>query len=106
MKKGTDYRVVISKEEFLSKQLKDISQVYSGKRDCCRCGCGGEYISTSFANEPRSDVNDELVLKRLIRAKNLVKKGAEVMEGETYIDVKTGNNRTLTFYFDEIKNKN
>lgn len=90
-------------QEILKLELKNISQVYSGKRDCCRCGCGGEYISTSFMENPRSDVNDILVEKRLKRAKALVQKGAEFDFGDSYLDVKTGKNRTLTFYFDEVK---
>jgi hypothetical protein len=93
---------MITKEQFLSATLNQISQVYSGKRKCCRCGCGGDYTATSFMVEARSDVNDSLVEKRLRRAKRLVESGAEVMYGETYVDVETGNDRSLTFYFDEI----
>ncbi len=105
---------IITKEQFLTADLKDISQVYIGKRDCCRCGCGGEYTCTTFMVEPRSDVNDILVGKRLKRAKQLVlnaktfgyknvKTEADVVFGSTYVDVKTGKDRTLTFYFDELK---
>ena len=93
----------MNKEQFLQLELKNISQVYSGKRDCCRCGCGGTYTATSFMKVPRSEVNDKLVLKRLNRAKKLVLSGAEVDFESTYIDVKTGVNKTLTFYIDEVK---
>jgi hypothetical protein len=89
--------------DFLNVTLDQISQVYSGKRDCCRCGCGGEYTATSFMESPRSDINDQLVSKRLNRAKRLIREGAEFLSGSNYFDVKTGNNRTLTFYFDEQK---
>jgi hypothetical protein len=54
---------------------------------------------------PRSQVNDSLVEKRLARAKRLVETGAEVDYGDTYIDIKTGNNRSLTFYVDELKSR-
>jgi hypothetical protein len=92
----------MTKEQFLSATLNQISQVYSGKRHCCRCGCGGDYTSTSFMANPRSDVNDLLVENRLKRAKRLVESGADVAYGDTYVDIETGNNRALTFYFDEI----
>lgn len=95
----------MTNQEFLTKELKDISQVYSGKRNHCRCGCGGDYTATSFMKEPRSEVNDKLVEKRLKRAKKLVENGADVSspDGYNFFDVETGNNRCLTFYFDELK---
>jgi hypothetical protein len=93
----------MTKQQFLSATLNQVSQVYFGKRDCCRCGCGGDYTATSFMVEARSDVNDSLVEKRLKRAQHLVESGADVNYGETYVDVETGKNRTLTFYFDEIR---
>jgi hypothetical protein len=93
----------MTKQQFLSATLNQVSQVYFGKRDCCRCGCGGDYTATSFMVNPRSDVNDSLVEKRLKRAQHLVESGADVNYGETYVDVETGKNRTLTFYFDEIR---
>ena len=106
----------ITKDQFLASELKDISHVYLGKRNCCRCGCGGEYTATSFMDDPRSDVNDALVGKRLKKAIKLVQEAktfgegnkntdADVVFGTTYVDVKTGRNRTLTFYFDELKGK-
>ena len=90
-------------QEFLTCTIKDISQVYVGKDNCCRCGCGGEYTATSYMENPRSDVNDSLVAKRLKRAQRLVSKGAEYQLDETYINIVTGNNRALTLYFDEVK---
>jgi hypothetical protein len=94
----------MTKEQFLQATVSQVSQVYSGKRNCCRCGCGGTYTATTFMEKPRTDeINDVLVAKRLKRAQGLILKGAEVDYGGTYIDVKTGQDRTLTFYFDEIK---
>lgn len=93
----------MTNQEFLKSELKDISQVYSGKRNFCRCGCGGTYTATSYMVDPRSDVNDKLVQQRLNRAKKLLQEGAEYDNGDTYLDIKTGEDRTLTFYFDELK---
>lgn len=94
----------ITENQFLSFTLENISQVYSGKRNICRCGCGGVYTATSFMEEPRSDVNDKLVLKRLNRVKKLIESGVckDVLYGSNFIDVQTGNDRTLTFYVDEL----
>lgn len=94
---------MITKEQFLSATLDQISQVYSGKNHHCRCGCGGEYVATSFMDEPRSDINDSLVAKRLARGKRLVESYAVVEYGDTYVNIETGENKALTFYFDEIK---
>lgn len=90
--------------KFLQAEISNISQVYSGKDHCCRCGCGGTYTATSYMINPRSDVNDSLVQKRLKRAKKLVLEGAEVGYGDTYVNISTGENRALTFYFDEVDN--
>lgn len=90
-------------EQFLQSEISNISQVYFGKDRYCRCGCGGTYTATSYMKDPRSEVNDSLVQKRLKRAKKLVLEGAEVGYGNTYVNVVTGRNRALTFYFDNLK---
>lgn len=94
-----------TKDTLLELTIDQVSSVYSGKRDHCRCGCGGTYTATSWMENPRSEVNDSLVEKRLKRAKALVNKGADVDYGSNYIDVKTGENRSLTFYTDELKSR-
>lgn len=101
---------MLTKETFLSATIRQISQVYLGKDQHCRCGCGGDYVATSFMEKPRSDVNDALVEKRLKRAQRLVESGMDkkgtvidVDYSETYVNISTGNNRALTFYFDELK---
>lgn len=94
----------MTKEEFLNIDISKISQVYNGKRNCCRCGCRGNYISTTFHDNHRNeDINNNLVNKRLNRAKKLIMEGADVEIGSNYVDVESGNDRTLTFYFDDIK---
>ena len=95
---------ILTKEFFLESKLNQVSQVYYGKRNSCRCGCRGKYTATTFMDKPRTeDINDSLVNKRLQRAKKLVEKGVDVMYGTTCVDVRTGKNISLTFYFDEIK---
>jgi hypothetical protein len=95
----------MTKEQFLSLTVENISQVYSGKRNVCRCGCAGKYTATTFMVEPRTDdINDALVIKRLKRAQKLVAADtADVDYGDTYIDVETGFDRCLCFYIDEVK---
>jgi hypothetical protein len=94
----------MTKETFLKATLSQISQVYSGKDHCCRCGCGGTYISTSYMDKPRNEINDKLAARRLKRAQSLLSAGAEYDIQNNYANIVTGNNRCLTFYFDEIKN--
>jgi hypothetical protein len=88
--------------EFLSCTIKDISQIYVGKDYHCRCGCGGNYTSTSYMTDPRSEVNDKLVEKRLKRAKKLIQEGAKYDLSFICINIVTGKNRALTLYFDEV----
>jgi hypothetical protein len=94
----------MNRELFLESTLSQISQVYSGKNHNCRCGCAGSYTATSFMDEPRDDINDKLVERRLKKAKTLILNGANVDYDKTYVNIETGDNRALTFYFDEIKN--
>jgi hypothetical protein len=52
---------------------------------------------------PRSEVNDSLIARRLKKAQKLIREGGvDVDYNTTYVDVETGNNRSLTFYFDEV----
>jgi hypothetical protein len=88
--------------EFLNFTIRNVSHVYVGKDRCCRCGCGGNYTATSYMIKPRSSVNDSLVEKRLKRAKRLIESGIEYQIGDNHINIELGNNRALTFYFDEV----
>jgi hypothetical protein len=95
----------MTKEEFLKIGLESISQAYQGKDNHCRCGCGGDYTATTFMEEPRSLVDNSLVEKKLKRAKKLISSGSSTPEfGDSYVNIPTGKNLTLTFYFDELKN--
>jgi hypothetical protein len=93
----------MTKEEFLKITLNQISNSYVGVDRACRCGCRGEYTATSYHSNPRSEVNDQLNLKRLQKVKRLVQSGSSYEIGSNNINIVTGNNRALTLYFDEIK---
>jgi len=95
---------MITKEQFLTAQLKDISQVYLGKNHHCRCGCGGKYTATTYMIKPRTaTIDNNLVNLRLKRAKKLIESGVQVDYGDNYVNIVTGNNRALTFYFNETQ---
>lgn len=84
-------------------QFKDVSQIYCGKQDSCRCGCGGYYVATSNMINPRSDVNDK-VCKKLIKEFNRIMKYKGLAEDqETYKEVSLDNKTCITIYLDEIK---
>ena len=90
-------------DAFLTSTFNDFSQVYYGKDNICRCGCRGEYVATTKMIKPRSMVSDELVEKRLVRAQKMIKKNdCKVEFGDSYINISYGNDRALTFYFDEL----
>jgi hypothetical protein len=93
----------MNKETFMNLTIANISQVYVGKDRHCRCGCGGDYVATSYMVNPRSEVNDKLVEKRLKYGKRLIESGAKADFNTTYVNISTGNNRALTIYFDELK---
>ena len=93
---------ILNQESFLKVTIENVSQVYLGRNNVCRCGCAGTYTATSFMKDPRSEVNDQLVVKRLKRAKQLVLEGAEADFNGSYANIVTGNDRALTFYFDEM----
>ena len=84
-------------------QLKNISTIYIGKDHHCRCGCGGKYVSSSFMDNPRSEVNDIQILNLLQRAQKYNKKYNTAEYGETYINVSMKNNRCICIYTDELK---
>lgn len=84
--------------------LDQISQIYIGKDNHCRCGCGGKYVSTSFMEEPRNTVDDKLAMTRLKRAKKLASnKSNQIEYGGNHINISFGNNRAITIYTDEVK---
>ena len=85
--------------------LDQVSQIYVGKDRCCRCGCGGNYIATTFMESPRTNIIDNIrAQKNLTRAKKLaLKKDVLVEYGDNHINVGFGNNRAITIYTDELK---
>lgn len=97
---------MVTQQQFFNSEIRDISQVYSGRDRVCRCGCAGKYTATSYMINPRTeDIDNSLVAKRLKRAKRLVEGGAEVEYGDNHVNIVTGNDRALTFYFDEVRPK-
>jgi len=84
-------------------ELKDVSQIYKGKDNHCRCGCGGRYIATTFMEKSRSEVNDELAQKWLDAAKRMNAKHQNAEQAAICINVPIGNNRCYCIYIDELK---
>lgn len=94
----------MNKEQFLAASVSNFSQVYMGKQNICRCGCAGKYTATTYMDNPRtSTIDDNAVARMLRRAQKLLKEGADADTGSNYFEVTTGDNRCLTFYFDELK---
>lgn len=94
----------MNKEQFLQLELKNISQVYFGKiNNNGDEDCNGEYIETSFKKNPYFEINDDLVLKRLNRAKKLVFKGVNIDYWDDFIQIQTGKNKCLAFYLNDLK---
>ena len=85
-------------------KISDISQIYQGKDNACRCGCKGTYVASSFMLNPRSDVDDKKILSRLERAIKLVDANeADIENNGNHINVSFGNDRAITIYLDELK---
>jgi len=84
-------------------KLENVSHIYKGKDDCCRCGCGGKYIATTFMKNPRSEVNNEKAQKWLNNAKNYDAKNYVAEYRDNHINIPTGNNKCYTIYLDELK---
>lgn len=75
----------------------ELDKIYIGKRDCCRCGCGGDYADQDSPG---------LLNKRFNRFKRMAEMGDLI----TYIDsrqlileITTGKNRCLTVYLNPKK---
>lgn len=79
-------------------KLDQVEQVYIGKDNVCRCGCAGDYVSTSF-NTRKEEHNDKLALMRIKSAQKKAKAGeAKVDYGPSYINVSYGIDRAITIY--------
>ena len=93
----------MTKENFLNVEINNISKVYSGKRNCCRCGCEGEYIATSYHvseyKTAKYTVDDKLVMEKLSKAKTLIQNGANCEINKNWADIEVSENKTLTFHF-------
>lgn len=66
-----------------------ITKIYSGKDNCCRCGCQGKYYSRG----------DKMFAGILRKAKKLAfSQGYE--DYGNFINIPYGNNRAYTIYFE------
>ena len=84
--------------------LDQVSTVYVGLDNHCRCGCGGTYANTSYMEGAGDEVDDKLALRRLNKAKKLaLQPDTEVEYNDTFINVSYGNNRAITIYLDDLK---
>ena len=93
--------VPMSFEKTFEIKLENINQVYRGKLDGCRCGCGGCYLYTKKEADSMNEGRDEHFMKGSDKAiKNDLKKFASgdypikfweyedenILEIETHID--------------------
>jgi hypothetical protein len=85
-------------------KLSNISEIYVGLNRNCRCGCGGNYIATSYHKTKSNLSNDIEAQNKLNLAKELaLKKDSEIDYEDTYINIGYGNNQAITIYLDDIK---
>lgn len=69
-----------------------INKIYLGKDNCCRCGCGGDYVERAAP----------LFEKRLKRFTAMWAdyELQKFDEGDNFLNLSYGNNRAMTVYFD------
>ena len=93
-----------TKEDFLKIELNQVSKIYVGKDNDCRCGCAGTYCSTTYSQVELDieNANNSKAEKRLKRAKKLLLEGAKFELEDTYIDIVSGDNRAITVYWNNI----
>lgn len=69
------------------KSLPEITRIYVGADNACRCGCKGAY------HEP-----DSVGFKRALNKAYKLESSDDV--NATYVNFPYGNNRAITLYFD------
>ena len=84
--------------------LDKVSKIYLGRDRVCRCGCAGDYVTTTYTKGIRSydNVDDKLAKRRLRQAQKHALEGAKVEYHDTYINVSYGNDRAITLYTDDL----
>lgn len=84
--------------------LDQVSKIYLGQDNVCRCGCRGDYVTTTYSKYIRNydNVDNKLANRRLKQAQRLVRDGAKVVYKDTYINVSYGNDRAITLYTDDV----
>lgn len=90
----------MNQQTFLQAEPSSFTMMYSGKSAGCRCGCRGNYYSAVPHSSADTEVEPELVQRRLAYAQKMVKTGAQVEFGPNYVDVEVSTGRCLTFYFE------
>lgn len=89
--------------EFNALKIENVSMIYNGQNNCCRCGCKGKYVSTTFMENPRSEVNDKRATTLLNKAKRLVDEGAVIEFSDNNYNIESGEKNAITIYIDELK---
>jgi hypothetical protein len=94
-------------------RVEDIYQAYVGRKEGCRCGCNGDYSSSSFApkEEQSSEVNDRKVANTLRTMNRLVGEGCELEfmaldgsdAGGFFFNVTNENGRVYSVYTNPAK---
>ena len=92
--------------------LEDIESIYNGKGDCCRCGCGGEYIYPTNPENNEYRTAEPKRIERMVKwFLKMANAGHEVTSIENYIfeiNMSTSGetDRVYTIYLNEKKFKN
>ena len=71
---------------------ENVTRIYLGRDDVCRCGCHGEYVERG---EPKFDMR----LRRFAKKLEGYEPGKDDV-GDNYLNVSYGNDRAMTAYFD------
>lgn len=68
-----------------------IEKVYSGRDNCCRCGCRGKYYT------PENKMFKSIMKRALEKLSNPM--DVEIKEYGNYFNISYGNDRAYTIYF-------
>lgn len=91
-----------------NRKLSDITRIYSGRENCCRCGCGGRYFDrgtvgfTRAINKMKRDDFKPLPKGADMYASYGLQKSRGIEFGENYVDIPydSDNDKCYCLYFD------